>query len=89
MKVYLFECVDPYEQRLVFATYPQAVDHFISFITNSPENFDEDDREMLAWVELQAGKRWQDYLKEDLPLKDFNEAFCELATITEFEVITN
>lgn len=88
MKVYLFECVNPYE-RFVFATYPQAVDHFISFITNSPENFDEEDRAMLEWVERQAGKRWQDYLKEDLPLKDFNEAFSELATITEFEVITS
>lgn len=88
MKIYLFECVDPYE-RLVFATYPQAVDQFISFITNSPDGFDEEDRAMLEWVELQAGKRWQDYLKEDLPLKDFNEAFSELATITEFEVITN
>lgn len=88
MKIYLFECVDPHE-RLVFATYPQAVDQFISFITNSPDGFDEEDRAMLEWVECQAGKRWQDYLKEDLPLKDFNEAFSELATITEFEVITN
>ena len=88
MKIYLFECIDPYE-RLVFATYPQAVDQFISFITNSPDGFDEEDRAMLEWVERQAGKRWQDYLKEDLPLKDFNEAFGELATITEFEVITN
>lgn len=87
MKIYLFECVDPHE-RLVFATYPQAVDQFISFITNSPDGFDEEDRAMLEWVERQAGKRWQDYLKEDLPLKDFNEAFSELATITEFEVIT-
>lgn len=88
MKIYLFECVNPYE-CFVFATYPQAVDHFISFITNSPENFDEDDREMLAWVERQAGKRWQDYLKEDFSWEDFNATFGELVTITEFEVITN
>lgn len=88
MKIYLFECVNPYE-RFVFATYPQAIDHFISFITNSPDEFDDEDRERLAWVERQTGKRWQDYLKEDFTWEDFNATFDELATITEFEVITN
>ena len=88
MKIYLFECVDPYE-RLVFATYPQAVDQFISFIMNSPDDFDEEDRAMMAWVEHQTGKKWQDYLKEDFAWEDFNATFGELVTMTEFEVITN
>lgn len=88
MKIYLFECVNPYE-RIAFATYPQAVDQFISFITNSPDEFDDEDRKRLAWVERQTGKRWQDYLKEDFTWEDFNATFDEFATITEFEIITN